>query len=72
MPLGENRSASLAIPAARCRSLAAARPRIWREYAGELADDFTGLQLQQGYYPKNQRLLCVTGAGKPIEAQAAD
>ncbi len=46
-----------------------ARLRFWQEYAVELADDYYGVyNFNWGYYLESLRLLCVTGTGKPFQA----
>ncbi len=45
------------------------RLRFWQEYAVELADDYYGVyNFNWGYYLESLRLLCVTGTGKPFQA----
>jgi uncharacterized protein YndB with AHSA1/START domain len=46
------------------------RLRFWQEYAVELADDYYGVyNFDWGYYLESLRLLCVTGTGKPFQAE---
>lgn len=47
-----------------------ARLRFWQDYAVELADDYYGVyNFNWGYYLESLRLLCVTGTGKPFQAE---
>ena len=47
------------------------RLRFWQHYAVELADDYYGVyNFNWGYYLESLRLLCVTGTGKPFQAEA--
>ena len=48
------------------------RLRFWQEYAIELADDYYGVyNFNWGYYLESLRLLCVTGTGKPFQAEGS-
>jgi uncharacterized protein YndB with AHSA1/START domain len=47
------------------------RLRFWQEYAVELADDYYGIyNFNWGYYLESLRLLCVTGTGRPFQAES--